>query len=388
VLTEVDEALARAVQTGAVPGVVALAADERGVLYEGAFGKRAIGQSAPMTLDSVFWIASMTKPVTVVAALQLVEQGRLALDQPLGRQLPELESVQVLDGFDAGGAPLLRPPRRPVTLRHLLSHTAGFGYTLWNAHLQRWTNSALRSGGEPLVFDPGERWHYGTNIDWVGRAVERVTGQSLDAYFRESIFGPLEMHDSGFFYATPWQRSRMVGRHQRRPDGGLEYVDAAAPESEPAFCNGGGGLWSTGPDYLRFLRMLVGRGELDGKRVLTSESADELARNQIGELNVEVLHSVATTQSHDIAFFPEMVTKWGFGGVVNTRETAAGRSPGSWAWAGLANTYFWLDPTRRLTGLILTQLLPFRDPQVLALFDHFETAMYALTSTTPRAAPA
>jgi len=375
VLTEADEALQRATAAGDVPGVVALAADQHGVIYEGAFGKLSLGKPPAMTLDSVFWIASMTKAVTAVGALQLVEQQRLTLDEPLVKHLPELGDVQVLEGFDAAGAPKLRLPRRAITLRHLLTHTAGFGYSMWNADLLRWANRANRSLREPLLFDPGDRWHYGTSIDWVGRLIERVSGQSLEAYFRAWIFEPLDMRDTAFAL-EPDQRARLVGSHQRRLDGSLERVDAYTPYSPPTSFNGGGGLHSTGPDYMRFLRMLLGGGQLNGARILQSESVEQMARNQIGELNVETLPSVAPSQAHDIAFFPEMATKWGFGGLVNTLETPTGRSPGSWAWGGLANTYFWLDPSRRVAGVILTQLLPFRDPQVLALFERFETAIY------------
>src|SRR5437867_7809964 len=225
--TRIDSVLKRAVDAREVPGVVAMVATDKGVLYEGAFGVRALDASTPMTLDTVFRIASMTKAITSVAAMQLVEQGKLKLDEPVPGIDPALGSPQVLEGFDASGAPRLRPAKRPITLRHLLTHTAGFAYDVWNAPLGQYMqyagipgiitckNAALRV---PLVFDPGDRWEYGISIDWVGKAVEAVSGQPLDAYFRERIFAPLDMKDSGYV-TTPEQRARQARVHQRQADG-------------------------------------------------------------------------------------------------------------------------------------------------------------------------
>ncbi len=249
VTTAVDQVLERAVEAGEVPGVVALAAEENGVVYEGAFGKREVATGSEMTLDTVFWIASMTKAMTCVAAMQLVEQGKLALDEPLGERMSELASPRVLEGFDAAGAPRLRPARRPITLRHLLTHTAGFTYDIWNADMGRYAeyaglpgiieckNVSLRA---PLMFDPGDRWEYGINVDWVGKTVEMVSGQSLDQYLRDHIFAPLGMTDTGFVL-RPDQRSRLASMHARAPDGSLQAIPFEIPQ-EPEFFMGGGGL--------------------------------------------------------------------------------------------------------------------------------------------------
>ena len=377
VLTEAERVLAAAVEAGQIPGVVAMAADQREVLYAGAFGVAELGQPRPMRLDTVFAIASMTKAVTAVAAMQLVEQGRLTLDAPVGDALAELATVQVLEGFDASGEPRYRPPRRQITLRHLLTHTAGFAYTTWNAELVRWQASYADPPPfleAPLVCDPGERWEYSISIDWVGRVIERVSGKSLEDYFRAHIFDPLGMPDTSYGL-RPDQRARLATRHQRLADGSLHPVQLDIPDV-PAAYNGGGGLHSTAPDYLRFLRMLLSRGELDGARVLRPATVDEMGRNHIGELTVGVLPSQKPESSNDAEFFPGMVKKWGLGGMINTRATAAGRSANSWAWAGLANTYFWLDPTRGVAGVVLTQILPFCDPPVLDLLDRFEQAIY------------
>jgi methyl acetate hydrolase len=384
VKTAADQVLERAVDAGEVPGVVALAADDRGVVYEGAFGRREIGTGPEMTLDTVFWIASMTKAVTSAAAMQLVEQGKLGLDEPLGERLPELASPQVLEGFDAEGAPRLRAAKRPITLRHLLTHTAGFTYDIWNADMGRYMQQSGIPGiiecknatlGTPLVFDPGERWEYGINIDWVGKTVEQLSGQSLEDYLREHIFAPLGMTDTGFVL-RPDQRARLASMHVRQPDGSLEAIPFEVPQ-EPEFFMGGGGLYSVGRDYLTFLRMLLHGGQLDGVRVLRPETVEEMAKNQIGDLTVGLLETAIPAHSNNAEFFPGMVKKWGLGYMISTEEAPTGRSGGSVAWAGLGNTYYWLDPTRRLTGLILTQILPFADDTILRLFEEFESAIYA-----------
>ena len=383
VASGVDQVFERAVDAGVAPGVVALAANDNDLIYEGAFGKREVGKDAAMTLDSVVWIASMTKAVTSVAAMQLVEQGRLGLDEPLGQRVSELASVQVLEGFDAAGAPRLRPPRRPITLRHLLTHTAGFTYDFWNQDMVRYYQHAGVPGiaecknatlQTPLVCDPGERWEYGINLDWVGKTVEQLSGQSLEDYFREHIFAPLDMNDTGFVL-RPDQRTRQAAMHARQPDGSLTPIPFEIPQ-QPEFFMGGGGLYSTGPDYLKFLRMLLGGGQLAGARVLQSETVDDMSRNHIGELTVGPMKTAAPTLSHDAEFFPGMVKKWGLGYMISTEAAPTGRSAGSLAWAGLANTYYWLDPTRRVTGVFATQILPFADPNVLDVFAAFEQAIY------------
>ena len=384
VRTGVDQILERAVTAGEVPGVVALAADHQGVVYEGAFGQREIGKGPEMTLDTVFWIASMTKAVTSVAAMQLVEQGKLELDEPLGELLPELASPQVLEGFDAAGAPRLRPAKRPVTLRHLLTHTAGFTYDIWNADMGRYMeysgipgiieckNVTLRT---PLVYDPGERWEYGISIDWVGKAVESVSGQSLEDYLREHIFTPLGMMDTGFVL-KPEQRTRLASVHQRHPDGSLEAIAFEMPQ-QPEFFMGGGGLYSTGPDYLTFLQMLLHEGRFNDAQVLRPETVAEMAKNQIGDLTVGALKTAIPAYSNDAEFFPGMVKKWGLGYLITMEDAPTGRSSGSVAWAGLFNTYFWIDPTKQLAGVILMQILPFADDQAFRLFEEFERAIYA-----------
>ncbi len=374
----IDAVLGEAVETGRVPGVVAMATDGERTLYEGAFGMRALGGQAAMTLDTLFWIASLTKAVTSVAAMQLVEAGRVGIDQPLGALVPKLADLQVLDGFDAAGQPRLRPARRALTLHDLLTHTSGFVYEMWNEDLARYVRVTGRPGSAsglnagldmPLAFDPGERWEYGIGIDWAGKVVEAASGQTLGAYLDEHVFAPLGMTDTRF--GRP-DGPRLATIHHRAPDGSLRAGSSGRP-ARPELESGGGGLFSTAPDYLRFLAMLL-RG---GDGVLRPETVAAMGRNQIGALDVAMLRSGNPALSNDAEFFPGKPKGWGYGFLVNGEAGHAGRAANSQAWAGLANCYYWIDPARRIAGLLMTQVLPFADPAVLALLDAFETAVYA-----------
>jgi methyl acetate hydrolase len=374
---QVDEALRQAVDGGAVPGVVAIGATDKGIAYEGAFGPS-------ITADSVFWIASMTKAITATACMQLVEQGKLRLDQPMGKLLPQLESPKVLDGFDADGRPKLRPAKSEITLRHLLTHTAGFTYSTWSEPMAKYEKvTGTPFVGEcknatfslPLEFDPGERWQYGINIDWVGKTVEAVSDQSLEMYFRENIFAPLGMTDTGFLISSA-QKARVAPMSQRQEDGTLKPMAFEMPQ-RPEFFMGGGGLFSTPRNYMAFLQMLLHDGAFNGARVLKPETVALMQQNHIGDLDVQTLKTTQPETSNDANLFPGMVQKWGLSWDINTQQGPAGRSAGSVAWAGLFNTYFWLDPSKRVTGIIMTQLLPFADVDVLKLFAKFESGMYA-----------
>jgi methyl acetate hydrolase len=382
-ITQIDEVLKTAVGRGDVPGVVAMAATRDGPVYQGAFGKRSLPNGPAMTADAVFWIASMTKAITSTAAMQLVEQGKLSLDGPIAAVLPELAAPQVLDGFDAAGEPRLRPARRPITLRHLITHTAGFVYDIWQADMLRYRegagipdifsckNAALML---PLAFDPGDRWEYGINIDWIGKAVERVSGEKLGEYFAEHLFGPIGMQDTSF-KLTPERRARLVGMHARGADGALAPMEFELPQ-EPEFEMGGGGLYGTAADYLAFASVFLNQGRTRGRQVLQPETVRLMGANAMGELNVRPLPA-APPYSNEAEFFPGMVKKWGLGFMISTEKVPGGRDAGSLAWAGLGNTYFWIDPAKSIAGVILMQLIPFADPQSLALFDGFEKAVYA-----------
>jgi len=383
-LSRVDAALRSAVDAGEVPGVVAMAATDRGLLYEGAFGRRGRGGAEAMTPDTVFRIASMTKAITSIAAMQLVEQGKLALEAPVPDIDPTIGAPRVLEGFDAAGAPRLRPAKRPITLRHLLTHTAGFAYDMWNPTLGRYLQSAglpLRSSGRvasirmPLLFDPGERWEYGINTDWVGRLVEAASGLPLDVYFRERLFGPLGMVDSGFV-TTEAQRARQARLHQREPDGTLVPQPLEPPAIAAEFWSGGGPLYSTGRDYLQLLQMLLHGGQWNGARVLRPETVALMHANHTGDLPAGVMRTARPEMSNDVDLFPGTRVRWGLGYMLNLDPGPSGRSAGTVSWGGIYNTYYWLDPGRRVAGVILTQILPFADSRVLGLYGRFERAIY------------
>ena len=379
----IDALLAGAVASGDVPGAIAMAVDRNGLLYQGAFGERVIGERQPMTLDTVVWIASMTKPITGVAAMQLVERGELELDAPASRWAPELGGVQVLEGFDTSGAPRLRAPQRPITLRHLLTHTAGYGYPVWSKLLERFhemqglpSTSTCRNAAlsAPLLFDPGERWNYGINIDWVGKLIEAASGMRLGAYLARHLFEPLGMRDTAF-KITPSMRTRLARVHERTASGALNPIDFELPQ-DPEFEMGGGGLYSTASDYLQFVRMILDRGTHNGARVLQAKTVELMSRNHIGELLVTPLITTMPARSNDAEFFPGTAKRWGLTCMINDETAPTGRSPGSLAWAGMANTYFWIDPTRGIGGVYLTQLFPFADRKSLPLFLEFEKAVY------------
>jgi methyl acetate hydrolase len=382
---QIDGVLRQAVDAKEVPGVVAMAATDKGVLYEGAFGLRALDQSTPMTLDTVFRIASMTKAITSVAAMQLVEQGKLKVEEPVPNIDPGLGSPQVLEGFDAAGAPKLRPAKRPITLRHLLTHTAGFSYDIWDANTARYIKAAglparptgkLASIRTPLSFDPGDQWEYGINIDWAGHLVEVLSGQSLDAYFRDKIFAPLGMKDSGFVVSAE-QRSRQARVHARQADGVLAPQPwESAPVANPEFWSGGGPLYSTARDYLTFLQMLLNGGSWNGARLLKSDTVAEMNKNHTGNIPAGIMKTQNPGLSNDVDLFPGAEIRWGLGYMLNMESGPNGRSAGTVSWGGIYNTYYWLDPSKRVTGLIMTQILPFADTRALKVYGQFERGVY------------
>jgi methyl acetate hydrolase len=384
---EADSMLRRAIEAGDIPGVAAMACTRDAMLYEGAFGTRKLGVNKPMAIDSVVWIASMTKPITSAGVMQLVERGRIGLDDAVGRWVPELASVQVLEGFDAAGSPRLRAPRRPVTLRHLLTHTSGYGYGMWNEPLARYMeltglpatsscqNAALRL---PLLFDPGERWNYGINIELAGKVIEAVSGKKLGVHLKENLFDPLGMDSTGF-RITPSMRKRMARLHERGADGALTAGDFEVPQ-QPEFEMGGGGLYSTAADYLAFVRMVLNRGVGNGNRVLEAGTVDLMSCNHIGDLRVTPMLTVNPLRSNDAEFFPGVPKSWGLGFMINHDRVPTGRSAGGLAWAGLSNCYFWIDPVAGIGGVYMTQILPFADVKSLPLFLDFETAVYRALS--------
>ena len=372
--------------------MIAMVADREGETYSGAAGRLSIEGDEPARTDTVLRIASMTKPITSVAVLQLIEQGRLELEQTVASVLPEFGELKVLEGFD-GDRPRLREPRRPATIRHLLTHTSGLAYWFGSPELARYheltgTPTALESGpgflAAPLIDDPGVRWEYGINTDWLGQVVEAVSGQGLDAYFDEHVLGPLGMADTTF---TPnaAQRERMMELHARTGDGGLALSDLDWPD-EPEMCCGGHGLCSTPADYLRLQRALLAGGELEGARVLAPETVDLALSNQIGDIEPPTfLESADLALSNDIHSLPGIEQRWGLGFHLVMEDVPGARRAGTGDWSGLTNCYFWIDRAGGVTAALYTQLLPFFDGRMIELAIAFEQAVYAESAVTAAA---
>jgi len=371
-------------QNDELPGIVALLSDADDVCYVHASGVRDRNTGVAMTTDTVFWIASMSKLVTIIAVLQLLEENKLNLDEPASRWFAELARVQVLDGFDASGQPRLRPPARPVTLRHLITHTSGYAYEFFHADLLKFqqvtgtpSTATCRHAAfaNPLTFDPGARWCYGMGIDAVGRILEGVTQQRLGEVLRERVLQPLGMHDTAF-RLNDAMRARRASVHMRG-DNLLKPVGMVVEQS-PEFEMGGGGLYSTAADYARLLRLILNRGVHQGRRLLQERSIDLLLHDAIGALRVAPLPSAMAHLSNPVDLYPGTPKTWSFGGLINQSPLPSGRAAGSLMWAGLANTYYWVDPVRALAGVFLTQVLPFADPVALQTFEAFETQAYRM----------
>jgi methyl acetate hydrolase len=382
-LTErANRLLSDACAAGRVPGVVAMATDRNGVIYEGAFGERTLGGGVAMTVDTVGWIASMTKALTSTAAVQLVERGKLDLDAPAAKVVPEIAELKVLTGFDAAGAPQLRPVKRPITLRHLLTHTSGCSYEIWNTDMQKvqaafgipsvttCQNKALTLS---LVADPGERWEYGVGIDWAGKMIEAVSGLKLGQFLKSNLFDPLGMSSTAF-RITSDMRGRLAGVHLRGPDDKLSVFPFEIPQ-EPEFEMGGGGLYGTVGDYLKFIRAILNGGQSGGERVLKPETVQSLRLNHMGTNRVSLLKA-AIPLTNDAEFFPGVEKSWSLAFQINDAPVLTGRPAGGLMWAGLANSFYWIDFASGVGGVLLTQIFPFADKESIPLYYGFETAVY------------
>jgi methyl acetate hydrolase len=366
---ELDTLLRTAVDQRRVPNAVAMVGTHDAVIYRSA---------VKVPEDTIFAIASMTKPVTSVAVMQLVEAGKVKLDEPASTYAPELAKVQVLEGGK------LRPPKSQPTIRQLLSHTAGFVYEFMNRdfrdYVAKGKASSMMTGDDkflqaPLFFDPGTRWEYGINTDWLGRIVEKVSGLSLEAYFRQNIFDPLAMPDT-FFNVPQEKQSRMAHIFQRNQDGSLAE-QPASPFKPTTFFSGGGGLFSTAADYLQFTRALLSGGALGGKRILKPETIAMMGQNQIGEMSLRPFSSLVPQLAKDGATLPGGLDRFGLGFALNTKAQEKGRGANTLAWAGIFNTFFWIDRERKLSAVLMTQMSPGLDDGPAALLSDFEKAVYA-----------
>ncbi len=373
----IDDVLRAGVADRSIPGVVAVAADRNGVFYSGAFGLADMANARAMREDHLFRIASMTKAVTSVAALQLIEQGKFALEDPVRNYLPEFAKLQKFQTFDpTTGAYTLAPVTRPVTVRHLFTHTSGIGYPFVSSILRDFKPRAGDSYPVgPLLFEPGERWQYGPSTAHLGHLVEKISGQNLEEYFRAHIFAPLGMHDT--FYNVPKEKEQRLIPVHRRELGGV-IAAATLPPNPQVQPRGDGGLASTAADYIRFTRMILNNGELDGAHILKPDSVAAMRRNQIGNIGVSALKTAIPETSADFSFIADGRDKWSLGFLITVDAAPSRRSSGSLSWGGINNTYYWIDPSRGISGVICMQFLQFADPKALTLYDAFEHGIYAL----------
>jgi len=379
----IEETLRNSVRQRKIPALTAMVATADKITYTGAFGKRDGSSRMDVKPDSIFRIASMTKAITTTAAMQLVEQGKVSLTGPVSKYLPDLGKVEVLEGFDAAGKPMLRAPKNPIELRHLMTHTSGLVYSGWDPLLDKYnkvTGSAPPPGTvaplTPLAFDPGTQWQYGTGIDWTGKLVEKISGLTLEQYFQRNILGPLGMKDTTFVFPEE-KFDRLVSSYRRQPDGSLKE-DARTMPTPPKAFNGGGGLFSTAPDYIRFTQMILRKGRsANGDQILTPKTVEMMSANQIGSVNVHKMTSTDPATSADVDMHPGAADKYTFGFLMNPTAYDGGRSAGSLAWAGIENTFYWIDPKRGVSAVIMMQFFPFVDPQAVGLLGDFERAVYA-----------
>lgn len=382
-----DGVLAQATKRhGGVPGVVAMVTDHNRNIFEGAAGVRELGKDAPMDIDTVFAIFSTTKAITSVCALQLVEEGRLKLDDPAGVYLPELDHLQVLEGFGADGQPRLRPPKRRVTVSDLLLHASGFSYDFFSQEDKQYrelkdipsiitcTKDSVQS---VLLHDPGEAWTYGVNTDWLGLIVEELRGERLGDVMHEHVFQPLGMNDTSFAVDDD-MHARRATIHTRSEDGQLTPEPELALPRQPDMDMGGHGLHGTIRDYMKFIRMVLNDGKGENSRVLNPDTVQLLAKDGYAGTNIPVgfWETADPSLSNSGEFLPGVDKGWSHAFMINRGQAPTGRSPGALAWAGLANCYFWIDKTRGVGGYWASQVLPFYDCASYPGFYEFEATVY------------
>jgi methyl acetate hydrolase len=380
--TSLDATLRDSMNRRKIPAVVAMVATPDKTTWTGAFGKRDSVSNVDVKLDSIFAIASMTKAITTAAAMQLVEQGKVKLQEPVSKYLPQLAKLDVLKGFDSAGNPVMTPATKPVTLHHLLTHTSGFAYDTWDESMLKYN---MLHGGPaagvvapltPLIFEPGTRWQYGTSVDWAGRLVEAVSGLTLEQYFQRNILQPLGMKDTTFIFPRE-KFDRLVTSRRRMPDGSLKE-DARTVPVPPKEFNGGGGLFSTAPDYVLFMQMILRHGRGQQKdQILQPQTVALMTANQIGNVSAGRLKTFRPTVSSDVDFHPGATDGFTYGFLINKTAYPGGRSAGSLAWAGVENTFYWIDPMRSLCAAVMMQFFPFVDKEAVGLLSDFEKAVYA-----------
>jgi CubicO group peptidase (beta-lactamase class C family) len=379
-MSQLKKVIDDAVAQQDAPFLVAMTGNADGITWSGAAGERSPGQ--PATQDTVFRIFSMTKAVGSMAAMILMDRGKFKPETTVESIVPEFADIKLLEGFGADG-PKLRAPRVKATVRHLATHTSGLVYEFWNTDMPRYMEASgaltILSGlktsmNYPLLFEPGERWDYGIGIDWLGRVVEKVDGRGIDQFCREEIFDPLGMPDTRF-EVEAHMAPRLASVSIRGEDG--KFSDfALAPPSMPEFYGMGHALYSTAPDYMRFLRMVLNKGTLDGKRIISAAGLESMLANQIGSTPIPRLKTSAPAITADTEFFPGKRKSHSMAFMRFDEDIPGMRHAGSQAWAGVLNTHYWFDPSVGLAGLLMTQSLPFVEPRFMNTYEKFERAAY------------
>jgi CubicO group peptidase (beta-lactamase class C family) len=372
---EIDTLLQRAVQQGVVPGVVAMVATKDKVLYEGAFGLMDVAKQKPMQKDTIFRIASMTKPVTSVAVMMLVEEGKLSLDDPVSKYIPSFKDRELIATFNSQDASFTtKKATKEVLIRHLLTNTSGLAYTFANDESNRLQRKLNKPAEElPLLYEPGTRWTYSGSTRILGLVVEKITGMGLDKFYEERIFKPLKIQETSF--VVPDGKTDRVVTTQQRRDG--KFVETANPAKIQSPVAGDGGLNATAADYIKFLQMFLNEGKAPGgTTLLRKASIEAMTKNEIGDVIVQtqLTTNPALSQNFPIGAGRD---KFGFGFqlAVSNKENPDLRSPGSYTWAGIYNTHFWVDPKRQIAGVIMMQVLPFYDESCMKLYQDVEAAI-------------
>jgi CubicO group peptidase (beta-lactamase class C family) len=367
--------LEQAVETTKIPGLVALAADKQGTVFEYAYGMQDVAGGKRMQTDTIFRIASMTKPLAATAIMMLVEEGKLSLDDPISKYIPEFAERVVVENFNpADGSYTTRPPRTPVKIRQLLSHSSGLAYGFTNNAAYQIERKENSTNPAALLFDPGARWNYANGISIVATVLERIEGKGLDVYLEQRIFGPLGMRDTAYFVPAE-KRDRAATAHRLNDAGELEEIPN--PAELRSGVNGDGGLYSTAGDYAKFIRMVLNGGvAADGARLISERALRVMGQNQLGEVKVSRQDE---PQPDRARAFPLGAGRDGFGlgyQVTGQHNTPGMRAPGSLSWAGIYNTQFWIDPATGVGGVLLMQYLPFYDAEAIEVLNGFERRLY------------
>jgi methyl acetate hydrolase len=379
-MNEFDRVIEGAVSRNDLPFAVAMVAGREGIRWSGAAGEANPGQ--PAGPDTVFKIFSMTKAVGSTAAMILMDRGLLSPDATVESILPEFADIRLLEAIGPEGA-VLREPRVKATVRHLATHTSGLAYEVWNdkvgQYQEKTQSPSILSGLKsalyyPLQSEPGTQWHYGIGIDWLGQIVEKVDGRSIDKFCREEILEPLAMHDTHFEIDPSWAH-RVAGLKIRGEDGQFTDLDFGPPR-QPEFYGMGHALYATAPDYMRFLRMYLNGGELDGQRILGRATVEALLKSQTGSMHIPGLTTAAPAFSASVDFFPAQRKSHSMAFLRVDEDVPGMRSAGSQTWAGLLNTHYWFDPRSNVAGVLMTQSLPFAEPRFMKTYQDFEQAVY------------